>query len=605
MNDSPAGPPQHQYRCPVCASSEFVAFNGRENARCKSCLMMERTRLMWMVFEKLGIFKPGLRVLHIAPELAFARRFTELSGDLYHACDIDPARYKSRVAVMRPLDLCTDLVKLPSRSFDLILHSHVLEHIACDVEGVLKEMDRILAPGGHHFFCVPVRGEETEEDISDLLSPEDRKRLFGQEDHMRLFGSMSLTAMLDRVWGKSGGHAIEPLELFSEEELQRAAVPPEGWTGISGHTVFHHQKPATPTVTLKLPAAPRQAPAAPAVRTGARAPARYNVIFHIGTPRTGTAVLQGWMSQNRTMLLDHGIDYWDRAENHSELSFFAFAQERRIAQRAMWFQRSSGNRYTKNEALALFMDFVKGLGGRSGFVSAETIWSLTPAEVADLAAFLNKEKIFGRFLCWVKPPADYFSSVLQQRAMVDLTTSQMLGADAKLVPVANTRLEEWIKVFGRAPMLVQAYRPDILASLVAVLRQLGFAVPPPAQAAAPEQTISLTAAKAMLALNDALLARTGDEAVRAKDRRLAKLLLGTKGRDFAPPVTATKSLLPLLSREQAYLAARFPGAGWQASASVTAVEDDSYRHFTSEEVGQILAAVNDLLGRLQPPPRRS
>ncbi len=36
----------------------------------------------------------------------------------------------------------------PSRCFDVIIHSHVLEHLRCDPEKVLGEFERILAPEG-------------------------------------------------------------------------------------------------------------------------------------------------------------------------------------------------------------------------------------------------------------------------------------------------------------------------------------------------------------------------------------------------------------------------------------------------------------------------
>ena len=64
-----------QLRCPICNSAEFLAFNGRDNARCKSCQAMERTRLLWMILEKHNLFRPGLRVMHLAPELPIAKRY--------------------------------------------------------------------------------------------------------------------------------------------------------------------------------------------------------------------------------------------------------------------------------------------------------------------------------------------------------------------------------------------------------------------------------------------------------------------------------------------------------------------------------------------------
>ena len=66
--------------CPICQSVKFQAFNGRENARCLGCLSVERTRLLWMVLERLDIIKPGIRVLHFAPELPLLMRFHSLLG---------------------------------------------------------------------------------------------------------------------------------------------------------------------------------------------------------------------------------------------------------------------------------------------------------------------------------------------------------------------------------------------------------------------------------------------------------------------------------------------------------------------------------------------
>jgi SAM-dependent methyltransferase len=239
----PEASPALQLRCPLCGSESFVAFNGRENARCAVCKSVERNRLVWMVLDAHGLFRPGQRVLHFAPEFFLARRFAELSGDLYHACDVDPERYGQRTVKVRRFDLCTDLEKLPSRSFDLILHCHVLEHLCCDVEQVLRELERILAPGGRHIMSVPIRGETTLEDLSDDLLPQHRTEMFGQDDHFRIFGTRDLGEMLKRVWGEDEDHLVEPLKLFTPEALTIAAIPPQAWTGWSSHSLLMHQRP--------------------------------------------------------------------------------------------------------------------------------------------------------------------------------------------------------------------------------------------------------------------------------------------------------------------------------------------------------------------------
>jgi SAM-dependent methyltransferase len=239
--------------CPICHGTEFEAFNGRDRARCSSCRGVERNRLMWMVLDRLGGFAPGKRVLHFAPELGLAKKFVSLSGDDYHGADLDIERYKSNVAKIRRIDMCTDLAAIPDASYDLILHSHVLEHVPCSVEGVLRELDRILAPDGLHFLSVPIRGERTVEDLSPGLTDAERLARFGQEDHCRLFGAADLCALLAEVWG-AGDHLIEPIALFGRDELRRAAIPTVAWRGVTGHSIFHYRKGGRPPAEAFAPA---------------------------------------------------------------------------------------------------------------------------------------------------------------------------------------------------------------------------------------------------------------------------------------------------------------------------------------------------------------
>ncbi|ARE81809.1 hypothetical protein ROSMUCSMR3_00303 [Roseovarius mucosus] len=244
--------------CPICHGTEFEDFNGRSHARCSSCRGVERNRLMWMVLDRLGAFEKGKRILHLAPELGLARKFVELSGDAYHGADLDAERYKSKFLTVRKLDLCVDLAGIPDASYDLIVHSHVLEHLPCSVDGVLQDLDRILAPGGLHFLSVPVRGEHTLEDLSPDLRPVDRLTRFGQEDHMRIFGAVDLQALLTKVWGP-GQHLIVPVELFARDDLRRAVIPTVAWQGVSGHSIFHYRKGARPPaemLTTQVDAAP-------------------------------------------------------------------------------------------------------------------------------------------------------------------------------------------------------------------------------------------------------------------------------------------------------------------------------------------------------------
>ena len=77
-------------------------------------------------------------------------------------------------------------IPYPDSSFDVIYCSHVLEHVPEDRKA-MRQMHRLLRPGGWALIIVPIRGECTFEDTT-VTSPEERKRLFGQCDHVRRYG---------------------------------------------------------------------------------------------------------------------------------------------------------------------------------------------------------------------------------------------------------------------------------------------------------------------------------------------------------------------------------------------------------------------------------
>jgi SAM-dependent methyltransferase len=221
-------------KCPICDGTRFGPYRARPVARCEQCHSLERGRLLWMVLDRMKVLRPKMRVLHLAPEGAIGNRLFELYGSSYKATDYDVPRYSKWKFEVSQLDACCDLVNLPSASFDLILHNHVLEHLPCSVEAVLAEMTRLLAPGGWHFLSVPFRRAQTEEDLGDL-TPEQRIELFGQYDHMRMFGTKDFPALLSERFN------IEPVKCerwFSVDEIVEAGIPFKGHDRIDGNSIF-------------------------------------------------------------------------------------------------------------------------------------------------------------------------------------------------------------------------------------------------------------------------------------------------------------------------------------------------------------------------------
>lgn len=173
--------------CPVCEKSfkKFLPYgriNPRENALCPNCLSLERHRLIWLYLkEKTPFFNGNLRVLHIAPEACFIKRFEKIHGQHYITADIESPLAKVKMDIHEiPFDRDT---------FDVVLCNHVLEHVADDIKA-MQEICRVLKPGGFAILQVPFFNPVPETTIEDftITDKREREKIFGQDDHVRKYG---------------------------------------------------------------------------------------------------------------------------------------------------------------------------------------------------------------------------------------------------------------------------------------------------------------------------------------------------------------------------------------------------------------------------------
>lgn len=219
--------------CNVCGSEEIREFNGRPNAFCGACGSYERTRVLKMFIDKNGV-SSSHRVLHIAPEHGLSKYLKSKTSN-YVPIDFDKSRY-SHIPELYEFDLCDFSRYGELGSFDMIIHSHVIEHVKCNYSAVLLKLNALLKPGGRHLFCIPIYGRGFEEDLCVPVG-EEAERRFGQDDHVRRFSKDDIHQTLGALFKLPEDYNL--LDHFSEADLQNAAIPEIGWTGFTGATVFN------------------------------------------------------------------------------------------------------------------------------------------------------------------------------------------------------------------------------------------------------------------------------------------------------------------------------------------------------------------------------
>ncbi|HEY9116965.1 MAG TPA: methyltransferase domain-containing protein [Roseivirga sp.] len=208
--------------CPICEISyrKFLPYgrlNPRPNALCPDSLSLERHRLMWLYLkDRTDFFTEPHKLLHIAPELCFIKRFKAMENLDYTTADLES-----------PLaDVKMDVHDIPfeDNTFDVVFCNHVMEHVDDDIKA-MSEIHRVLKPGGWAIIQSPqdYSREETLEDPS-ITDPKERERVYWQNDHVRLFG-LDYGKRLE----KAGFQVTEDRYVMElpDEAVIRYALPPK------------------------------------------------------------------------------------------------------------------------------------------------------------------------------------------------------------------------------------------------------------------------------------------------------------------------------------------------------------------------------------------
>ncbi|HVF03311.1 MAG TPA: methyltransferase domain-containing protein [Frankiaceae bacterium] len=139
-------------RCAVCRwqGAAFTGGNHCEASVCPGCGAIGRDRWLFhcLTTSVAGIGKQT-RLLETSPRLGDSYKDAMAARVDYLASDYDQRAHKADIA----LDL--QKIDLPDASLDVVMTSHVLEHVP-DTSAALNELMRVLKPGGSVILLVPV-----------------------------------------------------------------------------------------------------------------------------------------------------------------------------------------------------------------------------------------------------------------------------------------------------------------------------------------------------------------------------------------------------------------------------------------------------------------
>lgn len=164
--------------CPVCGCTFKSWIGNRKFGPCPHCESTHRQRLLWLY---LNLDSNSTdKILHFAPEKGLQTKFKSMPHLEYVTSDISAPE----------VDVHEDLTDLSfqNNTFDVIICSHVLEHIPDD-RAAMAEIYRVLASNGTAYIQVPYNRFQETDECPSITDPLEREKRFGQFDHVRFYGT--------------------------------------------------------------------------------------------------------------------------------------------------------------------------------------------------------------------------------------------------------------------------------------------------------------------------------------------------------------------------------------------------------------------------------
>jgi len=194
-------------RCSCCgfvatAALPFRDTFGMEHEICPICGSWSRHRIVCHVLDTYLSEPPMVatrralagnateRVLHFAPEPFVMPHVKAAFPALREYVTADLNGNEGRTDTSNIVVKRIDVSAIPERagSFDGVIAVHVLEHVPND-RLALRELSRVLKPGGWGILSVPVTNPSLNETFEDkrIVDAAGRLRAFGQADHVRAY----------------------------------------------------------------------------------------------------------------------------------------------------------------------------------------------------------------------------------------------------------------------------------------------------------------------------------------------------------------------------------------------------------------------------------
>ncbi|MDH6355289.1 DNA-directed RNA polymerase subunit RPC12/RpoP [Dysgonomonas sp. PH5-45] len=200
----------------IYPSGYFETMN-KKQYRCPHCGNSDRNRLYAIYLKKKIEQGKTYSFLDVAPNQALAQLCIKSLGDIkYRSMDL----YMD--GVDDKLDI-TDLNIYEDDKYDIILCSHVLEHIEDDRKA-MSELYRVLKKGGFGIIMVPIlltleEDKENKKYNTDAL----RWKYFGQNDHVRMYSKKGFVAKLEETGFKVNQLGID---YFGQDVFHKYGIHP-------------------------------------------------------------------------------------------------------------------------------------------------------------------------------------------------------------------------------------------------------------------------------------------------------------------------------------------------------------------------------------------